>query len=194
MTRTEIQQLVAGAQMDGLLAEAFMGYPACVGATASFIIVGYDPTWFGGPNKGAVTCPAYSTEAGPCLQLVAELNKTHLLETSQYWAEGGHKGGVLGFRAVFRGFTESAEEANRATGRTLMEAVGRAALLSFIQQPFQPGERVLYTCPSDDFTSGPVTITRMPERVSQYDLVEVTSADGQVYPQARYADLKALTK
>lgn len=199
MNRNKILTLPAGALMDGLLAEAYLNYPACIGGAASikgaerrFVVMGTEPIWLAEKAEIPKTCARYSTDATACLSVVAALNKTHLLETSQYWAQGGYKGGKLGFRAVFRGFTESVEEANRATGSTFMEAVGRAALLCFVQQPFQAGERVLYNCPHDDFPSGPVTITQIPAQVSPYDLVQVTSADGQVYAEAAYADLKAL--
>ena len=139
MTRTDLKSLPAGPFMDGLLAECFMNYPACLhkGAMGTFVVdrTNNQPIWLGVPaGRLGLTCPRFSTVPAASNDLIKKLAITHTPRVSQVglrWAAcfvPKHQSawqGLLSLHAVGRLFGWS----NWAEGDTLAEAVGRAALL-----------------------------------------------------------------
>lgn len=130
MTKEEIEQLPAGRELDALIAEALMGWSQKDDSNGFQV---YTPDrclgwWRADQPKLGDRQPCFSTDIAAAWQVVEKINKTHYLNTAQYWIEGGSNGGVLGFIVAFRQYKTYKGEPAKAD--TMPLAICRAALLT----------------------------------------------------------------
>jgi hypothetical protein len=100
MTRQQILSLTAGAQLDGIVAQELMNYPACLGRgyEGKFTVVNNEPIWLVGPHKNPITCPRYSLDIKAAWQVLEVMQARCIFIGIHPTADGFNVGDMLNGR------------------------------------------------------------------------------------------------